>query len=462
MIYDLCVIGSGPAGQNAAISAAKENLKVLVIEKSYIGGVCQNTGTIPSKTLRDTAFFMSDFKGRTKHGISSSSTTNIDLEKVKSRLISIVNNGQEFIHRNLEKNNIEIAKGTAEFIDKNTIVITDKEDRKETIEAKNILIATGTSPYHPDNITFDNKYIFDSNSILSLNFNAKRMIIVGAGVIGCEYACIFAKLGIKVTLIEERDRLLPFLDEEISNSLEFSMRDSGIIIKMGEKIIDAEITEKNVVKATFESNKTIVSDVLLYTVGRYGNIGKLKLENINLKTNDRGHIKVNECMQTEIEGIYAVGDIIGTPSLASTSAMQGRIAASKMFKDSYKPMDLNKITYGIYTIPEISMVGETEASLSNKKIPYEVGIGHFRETGRGQIIGDQHGILKLLFHRENLTLLGVHAIGDLVTEIIHIGQAILKHEGTIDYFIDSVFNYPTLSEVYKIAAQNGLNRLNNI
>lgn len=462
MPYDLCVIGSGPAGRNAAISAAKLGKDVIIIEKESIGGVCQNRGTIPSKTLRDTAFFMSDFKGRTKHGISSTATSNIDLDRVKKRLDTIVTGGQEFLHRSIDKNSIDIRYGTASFLNNHTVSIKNNDGSSETIEATYFLIAVGTTPYRPANIPFDHKYIFDSNSILNLNFNAKRMIIVGAGVIGCEYACIFSKLGIRVTIVEERERLLPFLDEEISNALEFSMRDSGIIIKMGEKITAAELTQKNTVKATFESNKTINSDVLLYTVGRFGNIQDLTLENTDIKPLERGHIPVNEFYQSEVPNIFAAGDIVGVPSLASTSATQGRVAAAKMFNEPWEPMDMSLVPYGIYTIPEISMVGETEESLTRKKIPYEVGIGHFRETGRGQIIGDSHGILKILFHRENLTLLGVHAIGDLVTEIIHIGQAVMCQKGTIEYFIKNVFNYPTLAEVYRIAAQNGINRLNNI
>jgi NAD(P) transhydrogenase len=462
MKFDLCVIGSGPAGQNAAISAAKLNKKVIVIEKDAIGGLCQSKGTIPSKTLRDTAFFLSDFKGRTKHGISSTASNNIDLDRVKKRLDSIVIEGQEFLYRNLDKNHIEMRTGTASFVDKNTVIINDGLGGTETIEADSILIAVGTRPHTPENINFDHQYIFDSNSILNLSFHARRMIVVGGGVIGCEYACIFAKLGVKVTIIEERNRLLPFLDEEISNALEFSMRDSGIAIKMCEKITAAKLNEKNEVCATFESNKTIVSDILLYTVGRFGNIDHLKLENAGLKANERGHLHVNENYQTESSNIYAAGDIIGIPSLASTSAMQGRLVSAHIFKQPFKPMDLNTIPYGIYTIPEISMVGETEESLTRKKIPYEVGVGHFRETGRGQIIGDRHGVLKILFHREDLTILGVHAIGDLATEIIHIGQTVIKFHGTLDYFISTVFNYPTLAEVYKIAAQNGLNRLKNI
>lgn len=462
MKYDLCVIGSGPAGQNAAIAAAKLDKKVIVIEKDSIGGLCQTGGTIPSKTLRDTAFFLSDFKGRTKHGISSTATNNIDLDRVKKRLDSIVIEGQESIYRNLDKNHIEMRIGKASFVNKNTIIVDDGAGGTETVEAENILIAVGTSPHTPANIQFDHKYIFDSNSILNLSFNARRMIIVGGGVIGCEYACIFAKLGVKVTLIEERNRLLPFLDEEISNALEFSMRDSGIAIKMCEKITAAKLNEKNEVIATFESNKTIVSDILLYTVGRFGNISSLNLDKLGVKSNDRGHILVNENYQTEVPNIYAAGDIIGIPSLASTSAMQGRLVSAHIFKQPFTPLDLNAIPYGIYTIPEISMVGETEESLTRKKIPYEVGVGHFRETGKGQILGDRHGVLKILFHREDLTVLGVHAIGDLATEIIHIGQAILKHHGTVNYFITTVFNYPTLAEVYKIAAQNGLNRLKNI
>ncbi len=462
MPYDLCVIGSGPAGRNAAISAAKLGKTVIIIEKDGIGGVCQNKGTIPSKTLRDTAFFMSDFKGRTKHGISSTATSNIDLERVKKRLDVIVTNGQEFFYRCLDKNSIDIRYGTASFLNDTTVFVCNHDGSTETIEATFFLIAVGTTPYRPKNIPFDHKYIFDSNSILNLNIKAKRMIIVGAGVIGCEYACIFSKLGVRVTIVEERDRLLPFLDEEISKALEFSMRDAGIVIKMGEKITAAELTAKNTIKATFESNKTINSDALLYTVGRFGNIQDLNLEKTGIKPLERGHIPVNEYYQTDVPHIFAAGDIVGIPSLASTSATQGRIAAAKMFNEPWEPMDLSLIPYGIYTIPEISMVGETEESLTRKKIPYEVGLGHFRETGRGQIIGDNHGVLKLLFHRENLSLLGVHAIGDLVTEIIHIGQAVMCQKGTIEFFIKNVFNYPTLAEVYKIAAQNGLNRLNNV
>lgn len=462
MNYDLCVIGSGPAGQNAAISASKLGKKVIVIEKESIGGLCQGRGTIPSKTLRETAFFLSDFKGRTKHGISSTPSNNIDLDRVKKRLDSIVIEGQEFIQRNLDKNHIEVRNGTATLLNKNTVIVNDGMGGTETIESDFILIAVGTKPLTPENIKFDHTYIFDSNSILNLSFKAHRMIIVGGGVIGCEYACIFAKLGVKVTLIEERNMLLPFLDEEISNALEFNMRDSGIAIKMCEKITAASLNDKKQVCATFESNKTIVSDILLYTVGRVGNTESLGLDKVDIKTNERGHILVNENYQTQTSNIYAAGDIIGIPSLASTSAMQGRLVASHMFDQNLKKMELNTIPYGIYTIPEISMTGETEESLTRKKIPYEVGVGHFRETGRGQIIGDRHGLLKLIFHREDLTLLGVHVIGDLATEIIHIGQAILIQHGTINYFLDTVFNYPTLSHVYKIAAQNGLNRLNNI
>ena len=460
--YDLVVIGSGPGGQKAAIQASKLGKKVAIIEKEkLIGGAEVNTGTIPSKTLREVAIHLSGFSKRSFFGESYRVKKDITVTDLIKYSDKVKENELNVILSDFEKNGIELIFGHASFVDEHVIEIAF-EDFTETIYGEKIIIAVGTEPARPGNIEFSNKNIYCSDTILAMEELPKSMIIVGGGVIGTEYACILSTLGIEVTIIEGRSQLLDFLDSEIAEALQYHLRDRSIILRLNEKVVKIEpFVSKNgaeKVQAILESGKKVVAQSLLYCIGRVGVCAKLKLDRVGINYDDREKLKVNENYQTNVPHIYAVGDVIGFPALASTSMEQGRIAACHAlgFECTSIP-ELSPI--GIYTIPEISMVGKTEKELTAAGIPYDVGIAQYEETARGQIIGDQTGMLKLLIHQETLQILGVHIIGTGATELIHIGQSVMAFHGTVDYFINNVFNYPTLAEAYKIAALNGKNRI---
>lgn len=458
--YDLIVIGTGPAGQKAAIAAAKFGKKVAIIEKRMVvGGVCINTGTIPSKTIREAVISLTGYSERAFYGVSYRVKENITVEDLLSRCNMVIVREIEVIKFHLARNGVEVLSGKAVFGDPHIIKYSNPHGENQVTSDK-VIIAVGTNPYHPDEITIDNQIILDSDSILQLQRLPRSLTVVGGGVIGLEYASIFATLGIPVTLTDKRTRLLKFIDSEIVDSLIHQMREAGVTFKLGEEInaINKKDGSNGRVEISLKSAKVINSDMVLFSLGRRGNVNGLNLEAAGLKSDENGIIPVDRHYRTATENIYAVGDIIGFPSLASTSMEQGRQAAFHAF-DYSCPLLPGLFPYGIYSIPEISYVGDNEETLTRKGISYETGIARYQETARGQILGDFTGLLKLIVNRENNKLLGVHAIGTGATELIHIGQAVIAMGGTVDYLVDSVFNYPTLAECYKIAALDVYNKL---
>ena len=457
--YDLVVIGSGPAGQKAAIAAAKLDKSVAMIERNFrVGGSSLHKGTIPSKTLREAAAYLTGVRQREMYGASYRVKDRITIEDLQFRTQRVIELEVNIIRDQLVRNYVDVIPGTAQFIDANTIAVDgDGEVRK--ISADKTVIAVGSRPSHPDGIEFDDKWIVDSDGLLLLKEIPRSMVFVGAGVIGCEYATIFRTLGVRVTLIDSRARPLDFVDDEIEDALYYQMRDEGIAVRFRETVCTVVKTDDDKVCVTTESGKRFTSDALMFAAGRVGACDSLNLGAIGIEPDNRGRIKVNEHFQTSVEDVYAVGDVIGFPSLASTSMQQGRLAAEHAFLGNDARMS-KRLPYGVYTIPEISMVGPTEEELTAAAVPYATGIARFRELSRVQISGGEHGMLKLLFHRETLKLLAVHIIGENAAELVHIGQAVLDHDGSVTYFRDAVFNYPTLAEAYKVAALDGLFKLN--
>ena len=461
--YDIVIIGSGPAGHRAAIQSAKLGKRVAVIEKkTVLGGVSVNTGTIPSKTLREAVLHLSGFRQRSIYGASYQVKQHITMEDLLLRASHVIRHEIEISKHQLQRNGVELFAGVATIVDPNTIHIKfiDKHGEDE-ITAQVILIAVGTTVAKPDHISFDGETIFTSDGLLKLEKLPKTLTVVGGGVIGCEYAGMFATLGVRVTIVEMRDRLLEFIDHEIVDALVYHMRQHRVTLRLGEKVKSIDYCETRYgkgVKTSLESGKEIVTEKALYAIGRQGATKKLGLKNVGIKPDKRGRIKVNEHYQTDVPNIYAVGDVIGFPSLASTSMEQGRMAASHAFGNDTDHFP-ELFPYGIYAIPEISTVGANEEDLTKEGIPYEVGKAYYKEIARGQILGDTIGMLKLIFHRENHKVLGVHIIGEGASELIHIGQTVMAFGGTVDYFINTVFNYPTLAECYKTAAFDGINRI---
>jgi NAD(P) transhydrogenase len=457
--YDLVVIGSGPAGQKGAICAAKLRKKVAIIDrKKSVGGVCVHTGTIPSKTLREAVLYLSGFRQRTFYGRGYSLKDRIAMSDLIFRAEAVMAREVEVIKAQLRRNYVTIMEGDARFLDANTLEIKS-DDGAQLVHANHILIACGTRPAHSAEIPIDGHRIFDSDQVHCLEEIPRDLIIVGAGIIGLEYASMFAALGVKVTLLDQRPILLDFVDREIVESLCFQLRQLGTVFRLGEKVVSVGIDEeRNRVFAKLASGKNVHGQGLLYTIGRQANGDLLNLESAGLSAEGRGKLSVNEHYQTSVPHIYAAGDVIGFPALASTSMEQGRLASCHMFGKPGK-MPPNLIPYGIYTIPEISMVGQTEEQLTHENINYEVGLARYAELAKGQMLGDEQGLLKLVFDPDSLKLLGVHAIGDRAAEIVHIGQVILTLGASIEYFRDAVFNYPTLAEAYKVAALDGLNKL---
>ncbi len=521
--YDLVVIGSGPAGQKAAIQAAKLGKRAAIIEKNnWLGGVALNTGTIPSKALREAIVHLT---GSSKRGLFG------EAYRVKGRITigdligvsrTVISHERELVMSQLVRNGVEVIVGHAEFNAPNQITVTTQDEdsdtaRSERVQADNFVLAIGTKPARPDDIPFSSTRVFTSDGILKLKQLPKSMIVVGGGVIGTEYACMMATLGVKVTLVEGRREVLGFIDDEIGESFQYQMRRAGITLRLGEKVKSIEIinnshpdypqrarrrasdvvvehaegspdveavteaeeveatadelptgvdrragpSDDDLVMATLESGKKLRASTLLYAVGRQGTTGALKVEEAGLKADDRERLKVNEHYQTEVPHIYACGDVIGFPALASTAMEQGRLASCHMFgieTNSFPEL----FPFGIYAIPEISMVGKTEKELTEAGIPYEAGVASYSEIARGQLLGDETGMLKLLIHQETRDILGVHVIGSGATELIHIGQTCMALGGKAEFFAQNVFNYPTLAEAYRVAALNGLNKIRNI
>lgn len=456
--YDMLVIGTGPAGQKAAIQAAKLNKKVGIIErKQVVGGVCINTGTIPSKALREAVLYLSGFRQRTIYGASYRLKKTITIEDLTFRANHVIKNEILVVQDQMARNGVDFFFGSASFVDPHRLRVESHRGSFE-LTADFIVIAVGTEPARPSNVPFDGKTVIDTDGLLTMNRIPDSMVIVGGGVIGTEYACILATLGVAVTLIDKRPRLLEFVDGEIIDALQRQMRDIGVVLYNQEEVVEIIRKKSGVVQVLLRSHGPIETSTLMYAVGRIGSTRSLNLEAVGLKADDRGRLAVNEHFQTAVPHIYAVGDVIGFPALASTSMQQGRRASCHAFGQPDRS-DTALLPYGIYTIPEISMVGRNEEELQQTDIPYGVGIARYKEIARGQLIGDQTGLLKLLFHRHTRHLLGVHAIGEGATELIHIGQAVMAFHGKIDYFVDTVFNYPTLAECYKVAALDGINRL---
>jgi len=457
--YDLIVIGSGPSGEKAAIQAAKLGKSVAVVDRrEALGGNALHTGTIPSKTLRESVRYIALMRHRSVYGISVQLDKDLTVNRLMHRKNAAVNSLAERLEETFDRNDIEHFQGTARFVDAHHVEVTHASGSTETYETEFAVIATGSRPYRPDFVNFNQERVRDSDTVLLINRIPKTLTIFGAGVIGCEYATIFSNLGVKVNLVNPRQNLLDFLDLEISTALAYLMRESGVRIRLGETLQAVE-SDETFVHTHLESGKVLKSDYLLFANGRTGNTESLGLENLGLEVNSRHQLDVNEFFQTGVDNVYAVGDVIGFPSLASTSMEQGRLATLHAFDGLREAPKRHLLPTGIYTIPEISTVGATEEQLTHDKVPYEVGSATYREIARGQIVGNTTGRLKLLFHRESLKLLGVHIIGEGATDLVHIGQTVMGFDGTIEYFIGNVFNYPTYSECYRIAALNGVNRL---
>jgi NAD(P) transhydrogenase len=453
--FDLVVIGTGPAGQKGAICAAKLRKRVAVVDRTLMmGGVCVHTGTIPSKTVREAIFQLTGFAVKTYCRGSG----DISVQDLATRVRTIIARETDVIRAQLKRNGVVIFQGMAQFVDPHTIEVQG-DTQKTLLRADNILVACGTRPAHNPEIPFDGKRIVDTDDISGMDGVPKELIVVGAGVVGLEYASFLAALGSEITLIDQRPTILDFVDREIVEALAYHLRQMGATFRLGEKVTRVGFDAgRDRVFAELESGKRVQGHSLLHCVGRQANGDRLNLESAGLHPDSRGKIEVSAKFQTAVPHIYAAGDVIGFPALASTSMEQGRLASCHMFGAPSESMS-QFFPYGIYTIPEISMVGQTEEKLTAAKVPYEVGIAKYAELAKSMMLGDESGMLKLLFDRNNLKLLGVHAIGQRATEIIHIGQAVLAYGGTIEYFRDTVFNYPTLAEAYKVAALDGLNKL---
>ncbi len=458
--YDLVCIGSGPAGQRAAVQAAKLGKRVAVVERHRsIGGVCLFTGTIPSKTFREAVIGFTAKGGACETGIATAARAKPTLEQLMSRVGAVINRESDVQQDQLARNDIDLVRGTAAFFDDHTVCV-DTGNGVRHLHTENVLIAVGTKPADPRGVAADGQTVITSDQILDLKKLPRTMVVVGGGVIGIEYASMFAMLGVKVTVIDKRPRPVEFLDYEIIDELIHQLRNHDVSFRLGEGVDRIEVAENGARHGVIhlESGKRIVADLILFSVGRVGATGEMMLENAGLTADDRGRLTVDANYRTSVPNIYAAGDVIGYPSLAATSSEQGRMAACNMFGVTAKPMSKN-FPIGIYSIPEMSMVGVTEEQLTKDKIPYETGIARYREIARGQILGDDSGMLKLLFHRETGKLLGIHAIGTGATELIHVGQAVLALGGGLDYFLDTIFNYPTLAECYKVAALEAANKL---
>jgi NAD(P) transhydrogenase len=464
--YDLIVIGTGPGGEGAAMQAVKHGKSVAVIEReAAVGGSCTHRGTIPSKALRYAIFQMNQVNSNVlfrEHGI----TANFMIPELRRRAKAVIEAQVKMRTTFYDRNDVPIIRGQARFLDPHTVEALETDGSRSVLRAKYFVIATGARPYRPPEIDFTHPRVFDSDTILDVDLHVKSITVFGAGVIGCEYASMFRNLEIKVNLINNRDRLLEFLDEEIVDALSYHLRERGVIIRHREEFDCVEALDDGVVMR-LKSGKQLKTDILLWAAGRTGNTDGLGLENIGLMPDKRGNIQVNERLQSVVPHIYGAGDVIGPPALASAAYNQGRYAANEILKglqcgdECGLPPSL-EIPTGIYTSPEISSLGKTERELTEAKVPYEVGHAHFKSIARAQITGQTVGMLKLLFHRETMEILGIHCFGANASEIIHIGQAIMAQPrpgNSLMYFINTTFNYPTMAEAYRVAALNGYNRL---
>jgi NAD(P) transhydrogenase len=456
--YDLLVIGSGPAGQRAAVQAAKLRKRVVLVERRrHLGGVCVNTGTIPSKTIREAVIYLTGLSQRGIYGQDYRLKDEIDVADLAVRVRQVVEHERHVIRDQMLRNHVTLLDGSARFLGPNEVMVVDRSGAERRVLAQKIIIATGSEPAHPADIAFDGRTILDSDDIvLRLEHIPRSLVVVGAGVIGIEFASMFAAVGTKVTVIDGRADMLDFCDQEIVEALRYHLRDLGMMFRFGEVVTKVE-SRNGETLTTLKSGKQIAAEAVFYSAGRQGATAELDLENAGLTADTRGRIDVAANYRTAADHIYAAGDVIGFPSLASTSSEQGRLASADACGVEAQPV--HELPFGIYSIPEISFVGKTELELTEAAIPYEVGISYYRELARGQILGDSHGMVKLLVSPEDRRLLGVHALGANATEVVHIGQAVMGLGGTIDFLVETVFNYPTLAEAYKVAALDAVNKL---
>lgn len=462
--YQLAVIGSGPSGQRAAIQAAKLGKSVAIIERARsVGGICVNFGTIPSKTFREAVMHLSGYRERGIYGSSYRVKQDIVIEDLLFRVDQVVRSEIDVIRNQMARNRVELIEATATFVDPHLLELSTATGHgKRQITAEKIVIACGTEAARDPHIPFDGQRVFTSDDVLGLRRLPRSIIVVGAGVIGVEYASMFAALGVRVTIVDKRPVLLPFLDHEVSAALTYVLQQSNVTMRLGEEVADIHIRDElsKPVEVRLKSGKMLHAEAALYSIGRVGATDRMQLGNAGVKVDDRNRIPVNEHFQSNVEHVYAVGDVIGFPSLASTSYEQGRAASRHAFglRDDHSG-GIGLFPYGIYTVPEISTIGKTEDELTAAGIAYEIGKANYREISRGQIIGDRTGLLKIIFSPDDRKLLGVHIMGEGASELIHIGQVLMGHNGSIDYFADAVFNFPTLAECYKTAALDGINRL---
>ncbi|MDM7856432.1 Si-specific NAD(P)(+) transhydrogenase [Cellulomonas alba] len=460
--YDLVVIGSGPGGQKAAIGAAKLGHRVAVVERRHMmGGVSVNTGTIPSKTLREAVLYLTGMAQRDMYGASYRVKSDITIEDLFARTQHVIGREIEVVRAQLLRNHVDILPGTGAFVDPHTVAVVDEDGvHRSQVSARFVVIATGSRPHRPDTVQFDDRSIVDSDGVLALERIPTTMVVVGAGIIGIEYASMFAALGTRVTIIDKRPNILEMCDPEVVESLKFHLRDLSVSFRLGEEVAGVDTNGRGTV-TRLVSGKRIAADTVMYSAGRQGNTETLGLENAGLEADRRGRIVVDAEYRTSQPHVFAVGDVIGFPALAATSMDQGRLAALHAFGEPARELSAVQ-PIGIYTIPEISYCGRTEEELTADAVPYEVGISRYRELARGQIVGDSYGMLKLLVHTETFELLGVHIFGTGATDLVHIGQAIMACGGTVEYLVDTVLNYPTLSEAYKVAALDATNKIRQV
>jgi NAD(P) transhydrogenase len=459
--FDVLVIGSGPGGQKAAIAAAKLDRRVAIVERlGMLGGVCLNTGTIPSKTLREAVLYLTGLDQREMYGQSYHVKEEITIGDLTARTHHVVSREMDVVRSQLTRNRVAILTGSARFTSPTSMDVADGDGRSRPVTAEKIIVATGTRPARPASVEFDERTVIDSDGVLDIERIPRSMIVAGAGVIGIEYASMFAALGTKVTVIEQRDRMLEFCDLEVVEALKYHLRDLAVTFRFGETVTAVESRPEGAI-AALASGKRILAETVMYSAGRQGQTDELDLPAAGLAADGRGRIAVDEFYRTPVPSIYAVGDVIGFPALAATSMEQGRMAAHHACGEpAHAASELQPI--GIYSLPEISFIGKTEDQLTRECIPFEVGVSRYRELARGQIIGDSYGVLKLLVSPADRKLLGVHVFGTGATELVHIGQAVMGCGGTIDYLVDAVFNYPTLAESYKVAALDATNKMRQV
>jgi NAD(P) transhydrogenase len=457
--YDLLVLGSGPGGQKAAIAGAKLGRRVGIVERRHmVGGVCINTGTIPSKTLREAVLYVTGLSQREFYGQSYRLKDEITVGDLTARTQHVIGREIDVIRSQLARNHVQMIIGTARFTEPNAVVVTADDGTERRLTAEKFVVAVGTRPARPSSVDFDGRTVVDSDQILNMDHVPPTMVVVGAGVIGIEYASMFAALGAKVTVVERRDRMLEFCDLEIIEALKYQLRDLAVTFRFRESVARVERHDGGTL-TILESGKRIPADTVMYSAGRQGVTEELELDKAGLEADSRGRIKVDDDFRTSAPHVYAVGDVIGFPALAATSMEQGRRAAYHACDEPVPTPMADCQPIGIYTIPEISYVGKTEDELTEDSVPFEVGVSRYRELARGAILGDSYGMLKLLVHSDSRRLMGVHVFGTGATELVHIGQTVMGLGGTVDYLVDAVFNYPTLAESYKVAALDAMNKM---